>query len=61
MVQVMPNWVFILILLLAVVFIVMVISPRRRNGVTRNQRTCPQCGADNPGFAQYCRRCGKSF
>lgn len=54
-------------LLFALMILLAVIVLRRIFGVgehgadrdRRRRRLCPHCALSHPGFARYCRRCGK--
>ena len=51
---------FILIVVIVVVALVLIF--RSSGGAARAMhmtRTCRDCGATHPGFAKFCRRCGK--
>lgn len=50
---------FIIILVIVAVALLLIFKSgggRRAMGMTR---TCRECGAAHPGFAKFCRRCGK--
>jgi hypothetical protein len=51
---------FFVVMLVAFIAIVIITGsrPRRHLGLG-NVRPCSGCGQDNPGFAQFCRRCGQ--
>jgi ribosomal protein L40E len=53
-----PPW--LLIIILAIVF-VGVLSSKRRKMLERRRyeiRVCRQCGSSQPAHAQFCRHCG---
>lgn len=54
-----------LVLIVIAVIIAVVISAGRRNagpfGRVLGRRQCPGCRGDNPGHANYCRRCGRKL
>lgn len=53
-----PPW--LLIIVLAIVF-VGVLSSKRRKLLDRRRyeiRVCRQCGSSQPAHAQFCRQCG---
>jgi hypothetical protein len=50
------------ILLLVIVAIALLLIFKSGGGAGRAAhvtRTCRECGATHPGFARFCRRCGK--
>ncbi|HLL89552.1 MAG TPA: zinc-ribbon domain-containing protein [Tepidisphaeraceae bacterium] len=47
-------WFPILVLVVGTVLLCLVLFVRQRGG----GRSCPQCRADNPPHARFCRRCG---
>ena len=50
------------ILIVVVVVVALVLIFRSSGGAARAMhmtRTCRDCGATHPGFAKFCRRCGK--
>ena len=50
---------FIIIVVVVIVALLLIFksgSGQRAVGMTR---TCRDCGATHPGFARFCRRCGK--
>ena len=50
---------FIIIVVIVMVALLLIFKSgggRRAVGMTR---TCHDCGATHPGFARFCRRCGK--
>jgi ribosomal protein L40E len=53
-----PPW--LLIIVLAIVFVV-AISSRQRKRLERRRfevRICRQCGTSQPSHAEFCRQCG---
>ena len=50
---------FVIIVLVVVALLTYGMSAGRRASRWRNQRSCVACGAANPMFAQFCRRCGQ--
>jgi hypothetical protein len=50
----------IFVALMLVMFLVRVVTSSRRN-VNLTTRECKACGAMQPGFARFCRRCGKAL
>jgi hypothetical protein len=50
----------IFVAMMLVVFLVRTVMTGRRN-VNLMTRECKACGAAQPGFARFCRRCGKAL
>jgi sensor c-di-GMP phosphodiesterase-like protein len=49
---------FVAIMLVAFLLRTLTSSRRRMN---RAMRECKACGATQPGFAKFCRRCGRAL
>jgi predicted amidophosphoribosyltransferase len=52
---------FVVIVVVALIFVIATVASHRRAASRAAQRTCSACGAPHPGFARYCRRCGQKF
>jgi ribosomal protein L40E len=60
----MGGSVSVLVLLLvvaAVVLLVITAIQSRRHTRMTNSKLCPGCGTTHPGFAEYCRTCGRKL
>lgn len=57
MVPMLPAHIWVIILVVIVVWILIPKGRRRQTG----QRECDRCGMEQPGYASYCRRCGKKL
>lgn len=53
----------LVILLVAVAVLLLVITAMQSRRHTRltNSKLCPGCGTTHPGFADYCRTCGRKL
>ena len=60
--MVLPSGLVMFLVIVAVVVLIVIIksagSPRHF-GAGGDHRTCRGCGASHPGFAVFCRRCGR--
>ena len=60
-----PEPKFLLVLALVALVLLLVLSggggKRRGSSAAAAPKRCPACGADHPGFARFCRQCGKKL
>ena len=55
-----PPMFIVLVVVVLVFVLVRLLSGSRR--ISRGeQRLCRACGASHPGFARFCRRCGREL
>ena len=56
---------FLLVLALVALVLLFVLSggggKRRGPAAAAAAKRCPACSADHPGFARFCRKCGKKL
>ena len=58
MLELPPMFIFLVV----VVVVVLVISTQAGKRAHRHgQQLCRACGASHPGFAKFCRRCGRQL
>jgi hypothetical protein len=51
-----------IVFVVVVIFVIVAAASRSRQYIARtDQKLCKSCGTAHPGFAQFCRRCGKSL
>ena len=50
---------FIIIVVIVVVALLLIFKSGGGQRAMHMTRTCRDCGASHPGFAKFCRRCGK--
>jgi hypothetical protein len=50
---------FIIIVVIVVVALLLIFKSGGGRRAMHVTRTCRDCGASHPGFAKFCRRCGK--
>ena len=50
---------FIIIVVIVVVALLLIFKSGGGQRAMQMTRTCRDCGASHPGFAKFCRRCGK--
>ena len=53
-----PMFIFLVIAVVVFLIIRVLGGPRHPRGETR---LCRACGASQPGFARFCRRCGRQL
>lgn len=50
-----------LLIVLAVTLLIVTAIQSRRHARNTNSKLCPGCGTTHPGFAEYCRTCGRKL
>jgi ribosomal protein L40E len=56
-----PPFVILVLLAVAVFLIVTTATQHRRYSSMTQQKLCRGCGAAHPGYAAFCRRCGRKL
>lgn len=55
------NLVVIVGVTVAVLLLIITAIQSRRHARMTNSKLCPGCGTTHPGFAEYCRNCGRKL
>ena len=53
-----PIFIFVIVAVVVFLIIRVLSGPRHPRG---EMRVCRACGASHPGFAKFCRRCGRQL
>jgi ribosomal protein L40E len=58
-----PNFPLLIVVVAAVLLFLLIrtASMSRRYTSHTDQKLCRGCGASHPGFARFCRRCGRNL
>ena len=57
-----PIAFFVLIVITVLLFLVITTAAQHRRYSAQTQnKLCPGCGQGHPGFAAFCRRCGRKL
>lgn len=54
-----PQALFLVLLAIGLILLLITAYQHRRHARRTDVRTCAGCGTGNPGFAEYCRHCGR--
>lgn len=56
-----PQFAFVTIFIVVALVLLMTGGAVSRKAVQVDRKPCHGCGGENPGFAKFCRHCGKGF